>query len=91
MPLVIRQSTRFRRDVKRLLRRGADLSKLETVVVALVDQQVLDTRYRDHSLIGNWKGHRECHIQPDWLLIYRVVGEELQLTRTGSHSELFGR
>lgn len=91
MPLTIRQSTQFRRDIKRLLRQGADLSRLETVIAALVDQQQFEERYRDHALIGNWKGHRECHIQPDWLLVYRVTGEELQLVRTGSHSELFDR
>ena len=91
MPLIIRQSTQFRRDVKRLLRSGVDLSKLEDVVTALVNQQTLEDRFRDHPLIGNWKGHRECHIQPDWLLIYRITGEELQLVRTGGHSELFGR
>lgn len=91
MPLIIRQSTQFRRDVKRLLRSGVDLSKLEDVVTALMDQRTLEERYRDHPLIGNWKGHRECHIQPDWLLIYRTTGEEIQLVRTGSHSELFGR
>ena len=91
MPLAIRQSTQFRRDVKRLLRRDVDMSKLEAVIVTLVDQQTLDDRHRDHSLIGNWRGHRECHIQSDWLLIYRIMGEELQLVRTGSHSEIFGR
>lgn len=91
MPLIIRQSTQFRRDVKRLLRSGVDLSKLEDVITALVDQRALEDRYRDHPLIANWKGHRECHIQPDWLLIYRVKDQELQLVRTGSHSELFGR
>jgi mRNA interferase YafQ len=91
MPLTIRQSTQFRRDVKRLLRSGVDLSKLEEVVTALVNQQTLEDRFRDHALIGNWKGHRECHIQPDWLLIYRVKDLELQLVRTGGHSELFGR
>ncbi len=91
MPLIIRQSTQFRRDVKRLLRGGVDLSKLEVVVTVLVSQQTLEDRFRDHPLIGNWKGHRECHIQPDWLLVYRVKDQELQLVRTGSHSELFGR
>jgi mRNA interferase YafQ len=90
MPLIIRQSTQFRRDVKRLLRGGVDLSKLEDVVTVLVNQQTLEVRFRDHPLIGNWKGHRECHIQPDWLLVYRVKDQELQLVRTGSHSELFG-
>lgn len=92
MPLTIRQSTQFRRDIKRLLRQGADLPRLETVIATLVDQQPLEERYRDHALIGNWKGHRECHIQPDWLLVYRVTSEELQLVRTGSTaSYLAGR
>lgn len=90
MPLTIRQATRFRRDVKRLVRRGADLSRLETVVATLAAQEPLAERYRDHPLRGNWRGFRECHIQPDWLLIYRIQGGELQLARTGSHAELFG-
>jgi mRNA interferase YafQ len=90
MPLPIRQSAQFRRDVKRLIRQGVDLSRLETVVEILVAQAALDERYRDHPLIGNWKGYRECHLQTDWLLIYRIVADELQLVRTGSHAELFG-
>jgi mRNA interferase YafQ len=90
MPLKIRQATRFRRDVKRLRRQGVDLTKLQAVVVTLAAQGPIDEKYRDHALVGNWRGFRECHIQPDWLLIYRVEGEELQLARTGSHAELFG-
>ena len=90
MPLKIRQATRFRRDVKRLRRQGVDLAKLQAVVVTLAAQRLVDEKYRDHALVGNWRGFRECHIQPDWLLIYRVEGEELQLARTGSHAELFG-
>ncbi len=90
MPLTIRQATRFRRDVKRLRRQGVDLAKLQAVVVTLAAQEPLDEKYRDHALVGNWRGFRECHIQPDWLLIYRVEAEELQLARTGSHTELFG-
>jgi mRNA interferase YafQ len=90
MPLVIRQSTQFKRDVKRLQRQGLDLSRLQAVVTTLVAQQSLDKKYRDHLLSGDWKGCRECHIQPDWLLIYRVEDNELQLVRTGSHADLFG-
>jgi mRNA interferase YafQ len=89
MSLAIRQSTRFRRDVKRLLRQGVDLSKLEVIITTLAAQKSPDERFRDHALIGNWKGFRECHIEPDWLLIYRVEGNELQLARTGSHAQLF--
>ena len=76
--------------MKRLQRQRKDLSKLEYVVAVLVSAEPLDEQYRDHVLVGNWRGFRECHIQPDWLLIYRVEGNELQLARTGSHSELFG-
>jgi mRNA interferase YafQ len=90
VPLTIRQATQFRRDVKRLRRQGADLIQLEAVIRALVEERRLDPRYRDHSLVGNWRGFRECHIQPDWLLIYRIEDEELQLARTGSHADLFG-
>lgn len=89
MPLTIRQTSRFRRDIKRFLRQGADISRLEAVVSSLVDEEPLDEGYRDHTLIGNWRGFRECHIQPDWLLIYRIEVGELQLARTGSHAELF--
>ena len=90
MPLTIRQSSRFKRDVKRLQRQKAVLLELQTVIEILVDQQTLEEKHRDHFLIGDWKGYRECHIQPDWLLIYRVEGDELQLVRTGSHADLFG-
>lgn len=89
MPRTIRQSTRFRRDVKRLQRQERDLSKLESVVMTLVAGETMSDQYRDHVLSGNWKGFRECHIQPDWLLIYCIEGDELQLVRTGSHAELF--
>lgn len=90
MTLQIRQSTQFRRDIKRLGRQSADLSLLEAVIKTLVAEEPLDEKQRDHLLTGNWRGHKECHIRPDWLLIYRIVGDELQLVRTGSHSELFG-
>jgi mRNA interferase YafQ len=76
--------------VKRLRRQGFDLAQLEAVIVTLVVPELLDEHYRDHALIGNWKGFRECHMQPDWLLIYRIENNELQLARTGSHTELFG-
>ena len=89
MSLTIRQSTQFRRDVKRLKRQRADLIQLETIIKQLVAQNPLVEHYRDHALVGNWKGFRECHIQPDWILIYRIEDEELQLARTGSHAELF--
>ena len=89
MALTIRQSTLFRRDVKRLRRQGADLAQLEAVILDLVAGKALAERYRDHALVGNWKGFRECHIRPDWLLVYRIENDELQLARTGSHAALF--
>jgi mRNA interferase YafQ len=88
--LLIRQSTRFRQDVKRLQRQGADIPWLETLIDHLINQATLDDRYRDHPLVGNWRGYRECYVQPDRLLIYRIDAGELQLVRTGSHAELFG-
>ena len=90
MTLTIRQATKFRRDVKRLKRQGVDLAPLQAVIVVLVAEEALEKRYRDHALVGNWRGFHECHLQPDWLLIYRIEGNELQLARTGSHAELFG-
>lgn len=90
MTLEVVWSTTFARDYKRLQKQGASLRQLEAVVETLAEQQPLAPRYRDHPLKGNWRSYRECHIQPDWLLIYRVVGDELQLVRTGSHAELFG-
>lgn len=87
----VRQSTQFKRDIKRLTRQGAELAKLESVVIRLVAELPLEERHHDHALTGNWRGYRDCHIEPDWLLIYRLVDDELQLTRTGSHAELFGR
>jgi len=83
-------SSQFKRDYKRAKRQGADISQLEDVIKLLVSNQALATRYRDHPLVGNRKGYRECHIQPDWLLIYRIEGNELQLIETGSHADLFG-
>lgn len=83
------RSTQFKRDVKRMQRRGKDLTKLRQPLAMLARQVPLPTRYRDHLLRGNWQRYREFHIEPNWLLIYRVVGAELQLVRTGSHADLF--
>jgi len=67
------------------------MSKLREVIITLVNEETLDKKYRNHPLVNNWKGCLECHIGPDWLLIYRInkISEELELVRTGSHSELF--
>lgn len=87
--LAVRQSTVFRRDIRRLIKRGADPVKLEAVVTLLATNEPLEPRHRDHPLSGNWKGFRDCHIEPDWVLIYKVEGDELLLARTGSHADLF--
>ena len=85
------RSTQFRRDIRRAQKRGKDLGKLQLPLTALIQQAPLPARYRDHSLRGNWQSYREFHIEPDWLLIYRVKGDELQLVRTGSHADLFDK
>ena len=89
--LTPQESTRFRRDLRRIKRRGKDLEKLKSVVRLLVEEQPLPERHRDHNLVGDWSGYRDCHIEPDWLLIYKIDRDEkiLTLVRTGTHSELF--
>lgn len=91
----IRATPIFERDLKNLLKKNYDKTKLEEVLRFLLkgDSETLRTKYRDHALKGNWKGFRECHIEADWLLIYKINREEniceLVLTRTGSHDKLF--
>jgi mRNA interferase YafQ len=87
--LKIHYTTQFKKDYKKAKKQGKDLDKLKTVIDMLSKNQKLDPTYRDHPLAGNWKKHRDCHIEPDWLLIYRIYENELFLERTGSHSELF--
>jgi len=82
-------TTQFKKDYKRVNKQNKDLSKLRAVIEKLVAGQSLDPKYKDHQLSGNWKGHRDCHIEPDWILIYRITPDDLYLERTGSHSELF--
>jgi len=82
-------TTQFERDLRLQERRGKDLAKLKEVLAALINEEVLAERYRDHPLRGNFKNRRECHVEPDWLLIYKLVGEEIIFERTGRHSDLF--
>lgn len=82
-------SGQFKRDVRKVEKRGKDLSKLRTLLGLLLEEKSLPERYRDHSLKGDWAGFRDAHIEPDWLLIYRVADDELQLARTGTHADLF--
>ena len=89
--LKIRYSSRFKKDYKTIVKRGYDVRLLEEVLNLLVQEQVLPQKYLNHPLDGNYAGHRECHITPDWLLIYKIEKEilTLSLTRTGTHSDLF--
>lgn len=84
-------TSKFKKDYKTSLKRGCNPALLQAVIAALADGQALAPHYRDHALGGNFQGYRECHIQPDWLLIYKVHEDllVLALTRTGSHSDLF--
>jgi mRNA interferase YafQ len=85
----IESTSQFRRDIKRQAKKGSDIVKLEAVVETLASEHPLASKYRNHKLVGNFVDHWECHIEPDWLLIYRFTREHLLLVRTGSHSDLF--
>lgn len=87
--LAVRRSGIFKRDVRKAKKRGKDMTKLRTVLTLLIDGKPLPERYKDHALKGDWSGFRDAHIEPDWLLIYRIHGDELQLARTGTHADLF--
>lgn len=84
-------TNRFKKDYKTMLKRGQEIQLLDEVITALAKGEILDKKYRDHYLTGDLKGFRECHIKPDWLLIYKIENEKLilTLTRTGSHSDMF--
>jgi mRNA interferase YafQ len=90
--LAIRYTTQAKKDIRMLARQGKDVTKLASVLNDIAAGKELPAKIRDHALTGNYTGYRECHIEPDWLLIYLVNGADLYLTavRTGSHSELFG-
>ena len=89
----VKPTTQFKKDYKRAMKRGLKIELLEKVVELLAMGEALPEKNRDHELSGNWVGHRECHIQPDWLLVYRIEDDVLvlTLTRTGTHSDLFGK
>ncbi len=85
-------SSRFKRDLAKIEKQGKDSTKVKAAISILVAGGPLPPKYKDHSLIGDWKGCRECHIEPDWLMIYEFLeAEEVFLHRTGSHAELFGK
>ncbi|GHU78295.1 hypothetical protein AGMMS49992_28620 [Clostridia bacterium] len=90
--LTIVYTPSMKRDMKQMIKRGKDMSELDTVLKELANGRQLAPRYRDHALKGKWKGFRECHIEKDWLLVYEIIASQLILsaTRTGSHKELLG-
>ncbi len=85
----VSQTTQFARDVRRMRKRGKDLARLRNLVARLARGDPLAPRHRDHPLLGRWKNCRDCHIEPDWILIYSIDSGSLRLERTGSHSDLF--
>jgi mRNA interferase YafQ len=83
------QSKQFLKDIKRQKKRGKDISKLKTVVSLLYQDKKLPYKHKDHPLHGNWLSYRDCHVEPDWVLIYKISPTILHLERTGSHADLF--
>ncbi|HJD56107.1 MAG TPA: type II toxin-antitoxin system YafQ family toxin [Rickettsia endosymbiont of Pyrocoelia pectoralis] len=82
-------TTAFEKDIKLAIKRGKKLEKLKEIVELLTSKTALPIKYRDHQLVGNFKGRRECHIEPDWLLIYKIDNTCIIFERTGTHSDLF--
>ncbi len=85
----VSQTAQFSRDIKKAIKRGKNLSKLHKIVTLLATGKALAAKHRDHSLIGKWQPARDCHIDPDWILIYTTDESTLRLERTGTHSDLF--
>lgn len=90
---IVKPTSQFKKDYKQAIKRGLKIKLLEDVITNLAMGEALPEKNKDHTLTGNWVGHRECHIQPDWLLVYRIEEDVLvlTLTRTGTHSDLFGK
>lgn len=86
-------TNQFKKDYKLAMKRHLDISLLDNIIRKLAHGEQLADKNKDHLLTGNWSGYRECHIQPDWLLIYKIENDllVLTLTRTGTHSDLFGK
>lgn len=82
-------SGQFKRDVKRVEKRGKDMTKLKALVKALLSGEPLSTAYGDHPLKGRWRSYRDAHIEPDWLLLYKIDGDTVRFERTGRHADLF--
>ena len=93
MKYTVKLTTQFKKDYKLAMKRGLKIGLLDEVITALAKGESLPEKYRDHALSGNWSGFRECHVLPDWLLIYRIENDilVLTLTSTGTHSDLFDK
>ncbi len=89
MSLALLTTTAFEKDLRRVKKQGKSINRLEQVVDLLQAREILPPRCRPHMLSGTWAGHWDCHIEPDWLLLYRLTETELILVRTGSHADLF--
>lgn len=89
MPLQPVFTSRFRKDIELAKQRGKDATKLRVVILLLLSQQSLAARYHDHWLSGNYSNRRECHVEPDWLLIYKPGETSIVFERTGTHSDLY--
>ena len=85
----VSQTAQFSRDLKKMRKRDKDLAKLRNIVEHLAGDNNLHPKYRDHALIGQWRPSRDCHVEPDWILIYTIDNNSLRLERTGPHSDLF--
>lgn len=85
------RTTQFKRDLKLAEKRGKKMPKLKDIMRKLVIEEPIEEKHRDHKLSGNYANHRECHIEPDWLLIYRIIGNEIHFVRTGTHADLFSK
>jgi mRNA interferase YafQ len=83
------RTKQFKKDFKKALRQGKDVEKLKAIMAKLASQENLDVKHRDHKLTGNFKDRRECHIEPDWLLIYKIESDKIIFETTGPHSDLF--
>ena len=79
----------FHRDLKKMIKRGKEKDKIKLVASKLINEERLEPKYKDHKLVGNYEGRRECHIEPDWLVIYKLEKEKIIFERTGTHSDLF--
>jgi len=87
--LIPSYTRQFAKDLKKMLKRGKSDEKIKRVIRKLITEKRLEARYQNHRLLGNYKNRRECHIEPNWLLIYKIMGNEIVFERTGTHSDLF--